>query len=144
VSHFRQSATTVTRTREGSRPRGVGVVLAPSGLAAAGVRLRAAAGVALSDDEQGDRMVTIESPCELFVHKLGVALKIENKIHDMLFRTFTLTPLKAFSGCSRRASGASITRSARCTCRATWTSTRCATTLRRCSGRFWIASRRIV
>jgi hypothetical protein len=31
-------------------------------------------------------MATIESPCELFVHKLGAALKMENTIHDMLFR----------------------------------------------------------
>jgi ferritin-like metal-binding protein YciE len=33
---------------------------------------------------KGDRMATIESPRELFVHKLAVALKMENTILDML------------------------------------------------------------
>jgi ferritin-like metal-binding protein YciE len=33
---------------------------------------------------EGDRMATIESPRELFVHKLGTALKMENSILDML------------------------------------------------------------
>ena len=43
-------------------------------------------------------MATIESPRELFVHKLGAALKMENTIHDMLSGDVHANSIEGFFG----------------------------------------------